>query len=219
MKNARGVHRDLKPVQQVPPRSYLFPGRGRAVPTPGCPFGFAGMPACELGCGTEPGREHCLVRSGTGEQSRDHHRETFLSPPCPAVPWDHGVREPGLSPSRGYSPHFAAGRVSRRLWSGGLIARWPGTALPLSQRSAVRLISVRRFASVCAPMCVCVWSCLAFSMQVTPSRACSRSPRPGRQQAGRETCPHPSPPPRPPLPPLRRGAALRSSNQRSFCLP
>lgn len=64
------------------------------------------------------------------------------------------------------------------------MARLQGTASPLSQRSAVRLISVRRFASVCAPLCVCVWSCLAFSMQVTPSRACSRSPRPGSRQAG-----------------------------------
>lgn len=208
--NDRGVHRNL----QFPlARTCLAvaercPRQDVPVALPGCPR--AGRAAARSRGGSSAG-----FARGQGSCSRDHHPETFPSSTAP--PARRALTLPGarLSPQPRYSPHFAAGTLSRRVWSGGLTARSLGTASPLSQRSAVRLISVRRFASVCAPMCVRVWSCLAFSMQVTPSRACSRSPHPGRQA----DLPASEPSSRPPLPPLRRGAALRSSIQPSFCLP
>lgn len=133
------------------------------------------------------------------------------TPPRPALPPDRSVHDTGVSPLRRYSPHFSAGRVWRRVWRGGSLGALRRTALP-PERSAVRLISVRRFVSVCAPMCVCVWSCLAFSMQVTPSPACNSSPHP-RRHAGRPACLGTV------LPAAARRSRERRGIQRSFCLP
>jgi len=200
------------------PRSVADRYAWAACPSPEARFGSAGMPAHQPGCGTKPRHEQRLVRSRMGNpkpRSSEGNLPQRDGPPCP------GVRDPGVSPSRRYSPHRAARRVCRWVWRGGLLVGLPGTASPPPQRSPVRLISVRRFASVCAPMCVRVWSCLAFSMPVTPSPPRSRSPHP-RRHAGRPARTGPGPPS--PAPASHAaGLPLRSSKkrgvQRSFCPP
>lgn len=87
----------------------------------------------------------------------------------------------------------------------------PGTPSPLSQRSAVRLISVRRFA--CAYVCVCV--CASGAVWHFPCR--SRLPVPAAVphiQAGRQAdlpASEPSSPPASPASPRRGCPALQHS--------
>lgn len=184
---------------------------------PKLPLALPGCQHTSWAAARSPGMSNLSLARRWGNRSHGHQRETSPAgrPPCPAVPPDHGMRNPGVTLSRGYSPHFAAGRVCRWLWRGGSPVALRGRALPPSKRSAVRLISVRRFVSVCAPMCVCVWSCLAFSMQVTPSPACSRSPHPHRQAGRQADLPalEPSSPPPARRSRLSRRGAARAPQQ------
>lgn len=70
---------------------------------PRLPSGSAGMPARKPSCSTKPRHEQRLVRSRMGKPKATVIRGKPSPagwPPCPAVPRDPSVWDPGVSPSR-----------------------------------------------------------------------------------------------------------------------
>lgn len=199
-------------AQELPPGSHLFPWAvAEPCPCRDVPLALPGCRRANRAAARSQGHEQRLVRSRRGELEPRSAARTLPEQDSPPARPCLTPRSAGSALRR--ATHLILLLLLLREFPGGFgaeesMARWRGTALPFSQRSAVRVICVRRFASVSAAPCVRVWSCLAFSMQVTPSRACSRSPHPGRQNLPAS---EPSSPPSSPSSPLQHSAEFLSS--------
>lgn len=175
-----------------------------------------GCPRAKLGCGTEPGREHCRDRSGTGELQPRSSPETFPSSTAPLPGRALTPPEPGSAHSRGTHLILLLGQ-----FPGGFgaedcrLARWGRLCLfPSAPLAALSLSGDLR---ACVRLCVCA----SGAVWHFPCR--SRLPVPAADphiQAGRQAdLPASQPSSRPPLPPLRPGLPCAPAFSRVFVFP
>lgn len=188
--NDRGVHRNLKPVQQVPPRSHLFSSAvAEQCPRQDVPSPLPGCWRASWAAARSRGMSNALFAHGYENWSRGHHRETFLSrtvPPARPCPETTGCGSPG-SARRGGTHlilllgEFPGGFGAEDWWlaRGGRLCLFPNAPL-----SALSLSGGLR---ACVRLCVCasgaVWHFPCRSRLPVP--AAVPHIQAGSRQAGR----------------------------------